>query len=45
MLAANFLSFGIFWVLKLIVFNRIFKVDELEEVEEHLVHEEQAELA
>jgi putative flippase GtrA len=44
-LAANIVSFGIFWVLKLIVFNRIFKVDELEEVEEHLVHEEQAELA
>jgi putative flippase GtrA len=44
-MAANFVSFAIFWVLKLMVFNRIFKVDELEEVEEHLVHEEQAELA
>jgi putative flippase GtrA len=44
-LGANFLSFAIFWVLKLIVFNKIFKVDELEEVEEHLVHEEQAEHA
>jgi putative flippase GtrA len=41
-MAANFISFAIFWVLKLIVFNRIFHVDELEEVEEHLVHEEEA---
>lgn len=41
-MAANFLAFAIFWVLKLLVFNRIFQVpSELEEVEEHLVHDEQ----
>lgn len=44
-LGVNFLSFAIFWVLKLIVFNRIFHVDELEEVEEHLVHDEEIEHA
>lgn len=44
-LGVNFFSFAIFWVLKLIVFNRIFHVDELEEVEEHLVHDEQIEHA
>jgi putative flippase GtrA len=46
-MAVNFLSFAFFWVLKLLVFNRIFHVvpDELEEVEEHLVHEEEAELS
>ncbi len=37
----NFGSFAIFWVLKLIVFNRIFHVpSELVEIEEHLVVEE-----
>jgi len=42
-MAVNFLAFGIFWVLKLLVFNRIFHVvpDKLEEVEEHLIHEEE----
>jgi putative flippase GtrA len=44
-MAANFLSFAIFWVLKLIVFNKIFHVSELEEVEEVLEHEEEAELS
>jgi putative flippase GtrA len=45
-MAANFVAFAIFWVLKLLVFNRIFHVpSELEEVEEHLAHEEQVELA
>jgi len=39
-MAANFIAFGIFWVLKLLVFNRIFHVSELEEVEEHLEMEE-----
>jgi putative flippase GtrA len=39
--AANFFSFAIFWVLKLIVFNKIFNVSELDEVEEHLEHEEE----
>jgi putative flippase GtrA len=29
---ANFVSFAVFWVLKLMIFNRIFKIDELEEV-------------
>jgi putative flippase GtrA len=38
---ANFLSFGIFWILKLMLFNRIFHVSEMEEVEEHLEHEEE----
>jgi putative flippase GtrA len=41
-MAANFVAFGIFWVLKLLVFNRIFHVpSELEEVEEHLEIEEE----
>jgi len=39
-LAANVLSFGIFWVLKLLLFNRLFH-SELEEYDEHLVHEEE----
>lgn len=39
-LVANVMSFGIFWVLKLLLFNRLFKVSELEEVEEHLELEE-----
>ena len=37
---ANLISFGIFWVLKLKVFNRIFHVDELAEMDEHLAAEE-----
>jgi putative flippase GtrA len=37
---ANLASFAIFWVLKLIVFNRIFRVDVSEEIEEHLDAEE-----
>jgi len=37
---ANLVSFAIFWVLKLIVFNRIFKVDTIDEIEEHLSAEE-----
>ncbi len=39
-LSANVLSFAIFWVLKLLLFNRIFRVDELEEIDEHLEAEE-----
>jgi putative flippase GtrA len=39
---ANLASFGIFWVLKLKVFNRIFRVNELEEIDEHLTKEESA---
>ena len=33
-LAANLMSFGIFWVLKFIVFNRMFHVHPLEELDE-----------
>jgi putative flippase GtrA len=36
----NLASFAIFWVLKLMVFNRIFRVDVIEEIEEHLDAEE-----
>jgi putative flippase GtrA len=40
-LVANVVSFGIFWVLKLMVFNRTFKVPTLiEEMDEHLRDEE-----
>ncbi|MCU1363063.1 MAG: hypothetical protein JWM55_891 [Acidimicrobiaceae bacterium] len=38
--AANLLSFAIFWVLKLVIFNRIFKVDPLKMMDEHLLVEE-----
>jgi len=38
-LAANVMSFAIFWVIKLMLFNRVFK-HELEEFDEHLTHEE-----
>lgn len=38
----NLASFAIFWVLKMIVFNRIFKVDVEQEIEEHLEAEESA---
>jgi putative flippase GtrA len=37
---ANLVSFAIFWVLKLLVFNRIFRVDEISEIETHLDEEE-----
>jgi hypothetical protein len=37
---ANLLCFAIFWVLKLVVFNRIFKVDPLKMMDEHLRIEE-----
>lgn len=37
---ANLLSFLIFWFLKMWVFNKIFKVDELAEVDQHLSREE-----
>jgi len=33
-LAANLFSFGIFWVLKFLVFNRLFHVHTLEELDE-----------
>jgi putative flippase GtrA len=38
-LAANVMSFAVFWVVKLMLFNRMFRV-ELEEFDEHLTHEE-----
>jgi putative flippase GtrA len=41
-LVANFLSFAIFWVVKLLVFNRMFKVV-LDEFDEHLTIEESIE--
>jgi putative flippase GtrA len=40
-LAANVVSFAIFWLAKLVVFNKMFKV-ELEEFDEHLAAEEAA---
>ena len=40
-LVANVLSFGVFWVIKLLIFNRLFRV-ELEEFDEHLTAEEMA---
>jgi hypothetical protein len=36
----NLLCFAIFFVLKLMVFNRIFHVNKLERLEEHLTLEE-----
>ncbi len=36
----NLACFAVFWVLKLIVFNRIFQVHTLEDIEEHLEIEE-----
>lgn len=41
-LVANVMSFGIFWVLKLFLFNRMFH-QELEEFDEHLTQEEEEE--
>jgi putative flippase GtrA len=41
-LAANIVSFAIFWVLKLLAFNKLFHHQvELEEFDEHLAHEEE----
>ncbi len=36
----NLVSFGLFWVLKMMVFNRIFHDHTLEEMDEHLAAEE-----
>ncbi|HWF14941.1 MAG TPA: GtrA family protein, partial [Acidimicrobiales bacterium] len=41
-LVANVLSFAIFWVLKLLLFNKLFQ-HELEEFDEHLSEEEEEE--
>jgi len=38
----NLASFAIFWVLKLIVFNRIFRIDTIEEIDQELSAEESA---
>lgn len=38
----NLFSFGLFWFLKMAVFNRIFKVHEIDEFDEHLKAEESA---
>jgi putative flippase GtrA len=43
-LVANLMSFGIFWVLKLMLFNRLFQApDLLEEIDEHIDLEEHSE--
>ena len=39
-LFANVVSFAIFWVAKLLLFNRLFRT-ELDEFDEHLAHEEE----
>lgn len=39
-LAANILSFGLFWILKLLLFNRLFHF-ELDEFDEHITYEEE----
>ncbi len=36
----NLLSFAIFWILKMLVFNRIFHTDKLRDIEIHLEAEE-----
>lgn len=36
----NLVAFAIFWVLKLILFNRIFRVNTLQEIDEELTIEE-----
>jgi len=38
----NLASFAIFWVLKLAVFNKIFHVHVVDDIEAHLIAEEQA---
>jgi len=40
-LFANVLSFAIFWVLKLLVFNKVFRT-ELDEFDQHLTREEES---
>lgn len=42
LLLANVGSFAVFWVAKLLIFNRLFRT-ELEEFDEHLTHEEEEE--
>jgi hypothetical protein len=40
----NIVCFGVFFMLKLMVFNKIFHVNKLERLEEHLTLEEKAAL-
>jgi putative flippase GtrA len=40
----NLGSFAIFWVLKMMVFNRIFHTGELQDIDAHLVREEAGEI-
>jgi hypothetical protein len=40
--AINVLSFAIFWVLKVLLFNRIFHTDKLHDIELTLEEEEQS---
>jgi hypothetical protein len=42
LLLANVGSFAVFWVAKLLIFNRLFRT-ELEEFDEHLTREEEEE--
>jgi putative flippase GtrA len=42
LLVANVISFAIFWVAKLLIFNRLFRT-ELDEFDEHLTREEEEE--
>jgi putative flippase GtrA len=42
LLLANVMSFAIFWVAKLLIFNRLFRT-ELDEFDEHLMREEEEE--
>lgn len=45
-LAANVISFGVFWILKLMLFNRLFHVPSLlEEISEHVDEEAKEEEA
>ncbi len=37
----NLVSFGVFWVLKILLFNRIFHTHPLDEIDEHLREEEE----
>ena len=41
MSGANLFCFAVFWVLKLIVFNRILRVQKMQEIDEHLRFEEE----
>lgn len=36
----NLVSFAIFWVLKMLVFNKIFRTDKLHDIDAHLADEE-----